>query len=497
LLLSFILAVPSWLTVYAVEADAEGYILIGTVSELKAVQNNPTGKYKLSADIDLSAESWSPLGYGKSFKGTFDGSGHIIRGLWCAKNGLGYKGLFSTLEGATVKNLTIELDDRGITGIYECGGLAGVTKKGAVIDNVVVKGGKIVVTGGGYAGGLIGVSHGGPADTVTNCSVINTVIQTSGNYSGGFIGVLEGSSVIRDSKCVNTQSTGTSYISGFAGAVKGQSLIENCAANGSADGTGSYPGGFAGVIYEKSTVKNCQAAGNVNAALSYAGGFAGAVYNDSTVIDCKAEGNVNAKLSYAGGFAGAVYNESDIAGATAYGDVKAKHYAGGLIGTIYDDSTLFKSCAYGNVSLTGGYIAGGLIGEAVGSTIYFCYARGDVNGGTGAATGVGGLVGYFSLVGSKTVNYCYSSGKVTGKGTAEYGGFCGMTGVISLGANYYDSDKAGTSSATGTSGHPQGLNISFPQGRSTADMMRQDTYKGWDFVNLWGIDEGASYPYFR
>jgi hypothetical protein len=280
------------------------------------------------------------------------------------------------------------------------------------------------------------------------------------------------------------------------GVSKSQSVIDYCAANGSAVGTGSYSGGFAGAIYEKSTIQNSEASGNVSAKLSYAGGFAGAVYNDSTVICCRAEGDVSTALSYAGGFAGAVYNESDIAGAYAYGNVKAKHYAGGLIGTLYDDSTVFKSCAYGNVGLTNGYIAGGLIGEAVGSTINNCYARGDVDGGTGAATGVGGLVGYFSLAGSKTVNNSYSSGKVTGKGKAEYGAFSGMTGVIFLGTNYYDSDKAAAASATGTSGHPQGLDSSFPQGKGTEAMMKQATFQGWDFVNIWKIDEGQEYPYF-
>ncbi|MDR2648146.1 MAG: hypothetical protein LBB94_00270 [Clostridiales bacterium] len=185
LLIALTIAVPTGLKLLAAEVDADGYIIVRSVDELKAVHNNPTGKYKLYEDIDLSAGSWSPIGYAKFFKGTFDGNGHTISGLWSAKNGLGYKGLFSVLEGATVKNLTIALDDRGITGIYECGGLAGVTQKGAVIDNVTVKGGKIIVTGGGYAGGLIGISRGGQygglPDTITNCTVIDTVTQTSGN----------------------------------------------------------------------------------------------------------------------------------------------------------------------------------------------------------------------------------------------------------------------------------------------------------------------------
>jgi hypothetical protein len=256
-------------------------------------------------------------------------------------------------------------------------------------------------------------------------------------------------------------------VAGFVGAAKGQSIIENSSSNGSAAGSASYAGGFAGVVYE-----------------------------ESTIINCKAEGDVGVKTSYAGGFAGAVYGTSNVKRAFAYGNVTAKSYAGGLIGTIYDFSVLERSCAFGDVGLTGGYIAGGLVGEAAGASIIHTYAQGNVNGGTGTATGVGGLVGYFSLAGGNTINYSYSSGAVVGKGTAEYGAFSGMSGVTFLGYNYYDKSAAGVDRAIGTAGSPKGLPAAFPKGLDTDEMKLQDSFAGWDFVNIWRIDDGESYPYF-
>ena len=35
------------------------------------------------------------------------------------------------------------------------------------------------------------------------------------------------------------------------------------------------------------------------------------------------------------------------------------------------------------------------------------------------------------------------------------------------------------------------------EGKSTEDMMKKDTYSGWDFDKVWKIYEGVSYPTLR
>ncbi len=91
--------------------------VIDTVAELKALgadaKNKPTGYYILGADIDCSAQanmsSGNP-GWAIGFGGTFDGLGHKISNIklaWDNATG-GYGGLFGTLTGATVRNVTFE-----------------------------------------------------------------------------------------------------------------------------------------------------------------------------------------------------------------------------------------------------------------------------------------------------------------------------------------------------------------------------------------------------
>ncbi|MDR2670765.1 MAG: Ig-like domain-containing protein [Oscillospiraceae bacterium] len=428
--------------------DEDGYLIVTTASELDAIRNNPAGKYRLYADIDLTDyvsstytadKGWYPIGYGAPyFSGELDGQGHTISGLWSGKGwGISYKGLFSVTMGAVIKDVHIELDERGITGGYEVGAVAGDARNGTVIENCTVSGGQIVVTGGGYAGGLVGRVYGSPPVVIKDCTVAGTYVKTSGHYAGGLVGCALDKAQITQCQTIDVVSEGGSYIGGLAGALHGGASIE----------------------------------------LAYA------------------SGTVSASASYAGGLVGAVYEASSISDGYAAADVTASHYAGGLVGTLYGRSTLFRSCAYGDVT-TKNYIAGGLVGEAIASTISNCYARGDVKG----TTGVGGLVGYFSGTGAggdKTVENCYSSGTVTGTGTTEYGAFNGRSGVKYLGTNYCDGDRAGVPRAYGTSGTPAGAASAYPQGRTTVDMMKRATFAGWDFETIWRIREGETYPFFE
>jgi hypothetical protein len=411
------------------------------------MRKKPSGKYRMCNDIDLTgyisktcsaASGWCPIGYGAPyFTGVFDGMGYTIKGLWSKCSCLSYKGLFSVTMGATIKNLNIELDPRGITGGYEVGGLTGDARNGTLIENCSVSGGKVVVTGGGYAGGLVGRVSGKPEVVIKDCTVTDTYTKTSGNYSGGLIGCALDKAKIIQCRTINTVSEGGSYI----------------------------------------------------------GGLIGAIHGGASITSAYTSGSVKASVSYAGGMVGAAYEASTISGGYADVSVNAAYYAGGLVGTLYGSSKVYTSCAYGDVT-TKNYISGGLVGEAVASTICDCYAQGNVKG----TTGVGGLVGYFSGSGSsknKSVENCYSSGKVTGTGTTEYGAFNGRSGVEYRGTNYYDSSKAGISRAYGTAGPPIGAASAYPQGRSSVDMMKKSTFVGWDFVNIWKIDEGVSYPYFE
>jgi hypothetical protein len=91
--------------------SADPYV-VTTAAQLNEVRNALTASYKLGADIDLTAwiatnsptAGWEPIGFGTledphPFKGTLDGDGHFITGLWSNRPDHNYIGLFGQVTG--------------------------------------------------------------------------------------------------------------------------------------------------------------------------------------------------------------------------------------------------------------------------------------------------------------------------------------------------------------------------------------------------------------
>ena len=139
--------------------SAENPYIIANLSDLEelstyAYENDAEGEYfELTADIDMSGTygadkgeeggtSWTPIGdviSSKPFKGTFDGKGHTIKGLYMSP--VFYGGLFDGIgEGGTVKNLNISglIDGAALNGI---GGIAGISGVGRVVAGIARVGG--------------------------------------------------------------------------------------------------------------------------------------------------------------------------------------------------------------------------------------------------------------------------------------------------------------------------------------------------------------------
>lgn len=99
----------------------DGSYTVYTANGLKewaeAVQTDPTLNITLTADIDLTGETWTPIGSGFSsntgYQGTFDGQGHSITGLSITTNSTdgGNAVLFDDIgSNGTVKNLQVEVN---------------------------------------------------------------------------------------------------------------------------------------------------------------------------------------------------------------------------------------------------------------------------------------------------------------------------------------------------------------------------------------------------
>ena len=153
------------------------------ISDMIADKDGFVGKtIQLTEDVNLegvttNGDSFAPIGSTgerdgrgrlicEPFKGEFDGNGKTIKGLYQSGWDFGYEwgqygsiGLFAELEGATVKNLTIE----GMTAQVEGGDIsfiAGSATGTCVFENITIKNSGIGTYNNG-CGGIIGWSGEG------------------------------------------------------------------------------------------------------------------------------------------------------------------------------------------------------------------------------------------------------------------------------------------------------------------------------------------------
>ena len=207
--------------------------------------------FALSADIDLSAHYWMPIGKDKNyFNGHFDGRGHCVSGLKVeveVKNeGIGdesaYAGLFGNASSASLRNLGVILAKEGVkatatNGAAFAGGIAGQAK---VIHNCYVVGtGKVEAV-------LIKNGSGATANSYNS-------------YSGGIVGYLSTSSSLTHCYAtVSVKAEGESIL--HAGGIVGscQGSLSYTYATGSVEATGgiNYAGGICGYIYRYGTLSH-------------------------------------------------------------------------------------------------------------------------------------------------------------------------------------------------------------------------------------------------
>ena len=169
-------------------SSAEGLAwLISVVNGLNGcIPDNFEGrKVMLINNVDLSGADWIPIGdmFSDStlvFKGHFDGKGHVIRNLYIKDLFWDYLSLFGYLDHAEIHN--IFLDQGLICGRCYCGGIAGRSDNGSIINNCVVN---LEVSGLFYTGGLAGHNKN---STIRNCCYINNRFEPADNFGGGIAG---------------------------------------------------------------------------------------------------------------------------------------------------------------------------------------------------------------------------------------------------------------------------------------------------------------------
>jgi hypothetical protein len=245
----------------------------------------------LTGNVDLGDYPWTqPIGgleplSGKpgnrlfEYGGTFDGAGYTVSGLYINAPSLSRdQGLFGRVNGATIKNLTVE---------------------GAVF----------LGEGSGGNGGLAAYAS---AATIQNCTGRVHITQAISESTTIFEGNLGG--------IVGYLASGT---------------VDGCVNEGTISAQG-YAGGIAGNMMSGSTIKNCVNKGAVSVTDSFAGGIVGS-NTGLEVTYCENRAAVSGSTAV-GGIAGYLGPVSSAIPVTAYcyndGTITGTANIGGIIGWI-------------------------------------------------------------------------------------------------------------------------------------------------------------------
>ena len=491
-----------------------------------------TGKtVKLDADILLNDTTqwrqfgkytygrlWEPLGADYLndvvFRGTFDGNGHTIAGLYIHRDDFdgsrfNRQGLFGTISPeATVRNLNIKASRIITDGWYGSLGLLAGWNRGK-IENCHVEGeieaacctSGLLVGVSSYEFGGIGLNNG--IGRITNSSAVGRIHNSEATFevsAGGLVGkalVLQ-DSIIGCTASVSVIHEGTNrprYVGGLIGSMS-NTVVQDCFACPDTLYASESVGGLVGFMNQKSALIRCRAISDLHLDINYLGGLVGRA-DGGDLTDCHAEGRVISSGDYIGGLAGC--STDTLSYCSASGVVSGKNYVGGLIGR-HEKGKIFRCYATAAVSgntNVGGFAGatswisptesfstgdvqgedyvGGFIGRGGGTD---CFARGSVSGNDY----VGGFAGTIQMAATR----CYATGSVTASGESV-SGFGVASNPLYITSSYYDQETSGQSDNNQAQPAP------------TLYMKNKHHFENWNFENIWGrkdtINDG--YPYLR
>lgn len=175
--------------------------------EINSLTDEPEYKYyKLISNIDLGYNEWVPIGINDTsyqyFKGTFDGDGYTVSGLYISDDSYNYIGLFGYGKNITIKNLALsgDIEDIHIKGkdMY-IGGIIGKLKGVYNIFDVCINEldiSTISTDGSIYIGLIAGeaTSMSYNVSNINNCEIINSYVmscEADEIYIGGICGSCE------------------------------------------------------------------------------------------------------------------------------------------------------------------------------------------------------------------------------------------------------------------------------------------------------------------
>lgn len=217
-----------------------------------------------------------------------------------------------------------------------------------------------------------------------------------------------------------------------------------------------------------------------------------------------------------GGFVGLGKN-LNLSQCAFYGDINGGNSVGSLVGRA-KDSHIQASYAEGTIDGLGSEYVGGLVGYAENTVIDDCISKSDINSN---AYHCGGVVGESMSV----IRNCYATGNIDGQFS---GGICGrnkgtnavVSNCFAMNKKIHSGNRVIGSLLNALDGSiltpvPDSVNYAWDgmivetvindgvpmngYSKTNEQLMQRATYEtcGWDFDNVWGIDEGKGYPYLK
>lgn len=459
------------------------YVWVDDADQLQGIQdfvkkdsNAAYYNYALKSDIDASVlENYEAIGGDTGYQGTFDGRGNAIIGLTAGGSDATNTGVFSIVgkQGA-VKNLSVLAGN--FTGKDNVGAIAGVNK--GTISDINTYGNTI--TSGGHAGGLVGTNEKAIRDSQ---SVSNVIANSQEAMAGGIAGINKTGAVIDNSES-NSAVAGSMATSSGLGGVAGRnegtlSKVDNLGVTNGGDSESSAVGGIAGI--NTGSIENAYNESFVTGGKK-TGGLVGINEKSGSLVNAANAGRVEGKgaaqdaAQEIGGLVGD--NDGSILNGRNGGNVTGKTYVGGIVGTNKKDSTLTDIINDTSILIKGVDYVGGIAGQNAGRIVDTEASRTLSDGVVEGAEYVGGIAGkntgYIENPHNNISLRINKDALKDGKTAKYFGGVAGINeqeGTIGNATNLADVTAEGATYVGGIVGYNKGtlLDLSGNRGNVIGD----------------------------
>lgn len=467
--------------------ENDPYLILNPI-QLNQMRNflNKEGVYfKMMADFDLTeyledenpSQGWQPIGtISAPFKGVLDGNGKTVTGLWINRNSNDYVGFFGMLNG-TVKNLALK--GSKVKGKSNVGFLSG-SANSCIIYNCTFEGS---VEGASNIGGCIGASY---AADLSEIKFIGDVTGT-GDCVGGIIGTADAytKGCLSGCRFYGNHVSGANYVGGICGKTNYHN-IGNCYVEANIIGN-EYVGGVRGYVFGGDSWHSYTTSQTINSGfngtlvgVNYIGGIIGYCNGQVLIEKCYSNSNFEGK-DYIGGIVGCSTTCKN-GGSNGHPQIIANYHSGYIVGRNY---------------------IGGVVGYQEGGDIKTNYSNSTIKGAAyvgGICGRPEGVSGYSSKV---SINSNISILSKIFCTENDVGRICGsLSDKVSIGlANTIDENKALSQAVVIKAGVAQNIVDDEKNGTGVGfkTLKLKATYvaMGWDFNDIWEIQEEECYPYFK